>query len=101
MPTPVAAQAHGGLGADPTDPVHWLMPTGRTWQSIAAGYTALFAIVIWVLGPVALGLGVWALRASNRSGAHGRGRATFAIVVGSHATVAALAMLAATWWGST
>ena len=77
-----------GLGENPSDPVHWLVPTGRSWQSIAAGYVALFATVIWVLGPVALGLGVWALRAAGRTGSHGRGRAWFAIVAGALASVA-------------
>jgi uncharacterized protein DUF2510 len=84
------------LGAEPNDAVHWLLPTGRTWQSIAAGYVALFALVLWFLGPVALGLGLWALSASSRTGAHGRGRAIFAIVVGAFASVAMVAFLAST-----
>ena len=83
------------LGAEPTDPVHWLIPTGRTWQSIAAGYVALFAIVVWFLGPIALGLGVWALKASQQGGAHGRGRAIFGIVVGALSTLAFVAVLLA------
>lgn len=83
-------------GSSPSDPVHWLVPTGRTWQSIAAGYVALFAIFLWPLGPVALGLGVWAMRVSSAGGAHGRGRAIFAIVVGAFATLAlCLVLLAA------
>jgi Protein of unknown function (DUF2510)/Domain of unknown function (DUF4190) len=77
-----------GIGADPSDPVHWLLPTGRTWQSIAAGYVALFACVLWFLGPFALGLGIWALTESHKTGSHGRGRAIFAIVVGGLATLA-------------
>ena len=81
-------------GSDPSDPLHWLVPTGRTWQSIAAGYLALFAIVIWILGPFALGLGVWALKASDQNGAHGRGRAIFAIIVGGLATLAMLVTIA-------
>ncbi|MET8147381.1 hypothetical protein ACIBSW_25730 [Actinoplanes sp. NPDC049668] len=62
------------------------MPTGRSWQSIAAGYVALFAIVLWFLGPVALGLGIWALAKASRGHGHGRGRAVFAVVVGVLAT---------------
>lgn len=80
-----------GFGAEPRDPVHWLLPTGRSWQSIVAGYVALFALVIWPLGPVALGLGVWAVR-RGRVGGHGRGRAVFAIVVGVLATAALVAV---------
>lgn len=81
------------LGQNPSDPVHWLLPTGRTWQSITAGYVALFALVIWPLGPIALGIGLWALAASNRTGAHGRGRAFFAVIVGALSTVAMLAVI--------
>jgi hypothetical protein len=77
-----------GIGADPSDPVHWLLPTGRTWQSIAAGYVALFGMLLWVLGPVAVCLGIFALNASHKGGAHGRGRAVFAIVVGGLETIA-------------
>ena len=81
------------LGAAPSDPVHWLLPTGRSWQSIAAGYIALFATVLWFLGPVAVGLGLWALSVSSRTGTHGRGRAIFAIVVGVLSSMALLALV--------
>ena len=86
------------LGASPADPVHWLLPTGRTWQSIAAGYVALFAVVIWPLGPVALGLGFWALKVSGHTGAHGRGRAVFAIIVGVLTSIAMLALILELIW---
>jgi hypothetical protein len=81
------------IGADPSDPVHWMLPTGRTWQSITAGYVALFAIFIWVLGPAALAFGIWALMASNMTAAHGRGRAIFAVIVGVLSTIALLAFV--------
>jgi hypothetical protein len=90
----VLTAAPAGLGATPSDPVHWLLPTGRTWQSIVAGYVALVAAFVWFLGPVALVLGVAALRASAAGHGHGRGRAWFAVVVGSLATVAGLALVA-------
>ena len=84
-----------GFGESPTSVIHWALPTGRSWQSIASGYVALFAIFLWPLGPVALGLGIWALRVASRQGSHGRGRAVFAIVVGTLTSVLLLVVLAA------
>ncbi|WP_456845857.1 DUF2510 domain-containing protein [Cellulomonas sp. P5_C6] len=65
----------------PNHTLHWLIPVGRSWESILAGYLGLAALAIWVLGPVAIGLGVLALRRA-RTGGHGSGRAWFAIVGG-------------------
>jgi hypothetical protein len=90
----VSTLTPGSTGGHPGDVVHWLLPTGRTWQSIAAGYVALFAMVIWILGPVSLFLGVWALNASAHGGRHGRGRAVFAIVIGVLSTLAAMMVAA-------
>jgi Protein of unknown function (DUF2510) len=90
-------KAPSAIGADPSDPVHWLLPTGRTWQSIAAGYVALFGILLWFLGPVAMGLGIWGLIASHKGGAHGRGRAIFAIVMGVLETIALILILTLAW----
>jgi hypothetical protein len=81
------------FGQSPASAVHWLLPTGRSWQAIAAGYVALLAIVIWPLGPVALGLGIWALRQASRQRSHGRGRAVFAVAVGVLATVMLIAVV--------
>ena len=77
-----AAPTAAGIGGHPNDALHWILPTGRSWQSIASGYVALFAMLIWVLGPVSLGLGIWAWRRAQDGQSHGRGRAGFAIVVG-------------------
>jgi hypothetical protein len=87
-PFPVAPQAPTDWG--PKNVTHWLLPVGRSWQSIVAGYVALLAIVVWPLGPIALGLGGWALWRASNHGTHGRGRAIFALVVGSLATLALL-----------
>ncbi|HET9657431.1 MAG TPA: DUF2510 domain-containing protein [Kineosporiaceae bacterium] len=96
QPVPPAAwQTPRRVGAAPSDPAHWLLPLGRTWQSIVAGYVALFATVLWFLGPVALGFGIAALRASAAGRGHGRVRAWFAVIVGTLATVVlVLAILA-------
>lgn len=73
----------------PSGALHWIVPVGRSWQSIVAGYVAILALFVWPVGPVALGLGIWAL-ARARQGGHGRGRAVFAVIVGSVASVAAV-----------
>ena len=96
-PSPHPAHQHPaqrGFGESPAGAVHWLLPTGRCWQSLVAGYVALFALVLWPLGPVALGLGVWALVRASRDGSHGRGRSIFAVVVGLSATGLLLAVIA-------
>jgi hypothetical protein len=49
--------------------------------------------VLWVLGPVAIWLGISARRTSSRTGVHGRGRAGFGIVVGALATLLMVATL--------
>ena len=76
-PEPVGDSA--GVGPDQT--LHWLLPVGRSWQSVLAGYLGLAALLIWPLGPVAIVLGVLALRRA-RTGGHGSGRAWFGIVGG-------------------
>ena len=94
-PAPYGPVRYSGAPADhgPGTATHWLLPVGRSWQSIAAGYLALFAIIVWPLGPFALGLGVWALVRSAREKAHGTGRAVFAVIVGLLATFLLFAVL--------
>ena len=70
----------------PGTAMHWMLPVGRSWQSIVAGYLALLSIVLWPLGPFAVGLGIWALVRAAREKAHGTGRAVFAVIVGLLAT---------------
>ena len=81
-PAAPARDEHG-----PSDALHWILPVGRSWQSIVAGYVAILAMFVWPLGPVALGLGIWALTRAQHGG-HGRGRGVFAVVVGALATAA-------------
>jgi hypothetical protein len=87
------ALAGRAAGPGPGTVTHWVLPVGRSWQSIVAGYLALFAIVVWPLGPVALGLGVWALVRAVREKAHGTGRAVFAVIAGLLATFLLVAVL--------
>lgn len=77
-PTPTSAAS---AGSDPHDVMHWILPVGRSWQSIASGYLGLIGLVLWPLAPVAVWFGFWALRRA-RDGGHGRGRAIFGIVTG-------------------
>ena len=83
-------------GADPHNPLHWVVPLGRSWQSIVAGYLGLIGLLVWPLAPLAVGLGVWAM-VRARSGGHGRGRAVFAIIAGVLGT--ALGVLVLLVWG--
>ena len=68
-------------GADTDETLHWLLPVGRSWQSILAGYLGLVALFVWPLAPVAIVLGVLGLRRA-RTGGKGSGRAWFALVAG-------------------
>ena len=78
---PAPVRDTGGASATPDETLHWLLPVGRSWESILAGYVGIAALFIWVLGPVAILLGVLALRRA-RTGGRGSGRAWFAVVAG-------------------
>ncbi len=80
-------------GEHPSDALHWIVPTGRSWQTIAAGYVGIVSLLLVPLGPVAIVLGVLGLRAASRQGSHGRGRAIFGIVAGVIATVIGIAVI--------
>ncbi|WP_309134715.1 DUF2510 domain-containing protein [Cellulomonas sp.] len=78
---PPATAATGVANAGPSEAAHWLLPVGRSWQAVVAPYVGLFAMLVFPLAPVAIGLGVWALVRAQHGG-HGRGRAAFAILGG-------------------
>lgn len=82
---PVPVQAPGypephDIGQDAG--MRMLLPVGRSWVAIVAGYLGLFAVLL-LPAPLALLAGIFAIfhiRANpNR---HGMGRAIFAIVMG-------------------
>lgn len=59
-----------------------LLPIGRSWWAIAAGYAGLFSLLL-VPAPFALLLGVLALRdLRNHPHLYGKGRAVFALIMG-------------------
>ena len=73
--------------------MHWIVPVGRSWQSVTAGYLAFVCLLFAFFGPlgiivggVTLWLGLWALRVAA-DGGHGRGRAIFGIVAGAFAVI--------------
>jgi hypothetical protein len=76
----------------PNNALHWIDPVWRSWQSVTAGYVGLAALFFWILGPVAIVLGVLALQQA-RAGGHGRGRAIFALVTGVIASLLGLFFL--------
>jgi hypothetical protein len=81
-------------GAHPTDVTHWMLPTGRSWQSIAAGYLGLLSFVVLFLAPIAIGFGIWGLRVAGKTGTHGRGRSVFGIVGGAFGTLLLVYLIA-------
>ena len=73
----------------------WLIPSQRisVW-AIAAGYVGMFAVLFFP-APIALILGIIALRDCNKRSVEGKGRAIFAIVMGVLFTILLLLILAA------
>jgi hypothetical protein len=93
---PQSSGPHGsvpGIGEETSDPLHWIVPTGRSWQTIAAGYVGLISLFTFFPGPFAIALGVLGLRAAGRQGSHGRGRAIFGIVAGCFGTLIAVTIV--------
>ena len=74
-----------------------LLPVGRSWWAIAAGYMGLFSLLIFP-APIAIILGIVAIiDIKKHPGKHGMGRAIFGIAMGVLAPVAlvAICMIAA------
>ena len=63
-----------------------ILPVGRSGWAIAAGYLALFSVLL-VPAPFALACGLLAIRDIRRdSGKHGMGRAVFGVILGALGT---------------
>lgn len=80
---------HPATDPGPSDAMHWIVPVGRSWQSIAAGYLAFASLLFGMFGPFGIVVGgatlwisIWALRLAKRGG-HGSGRAIFGVVGGT------------------
>jgi len=75
--------------------IRLLLPVGRSFWAIAAGYLGLLS-VIPIFAPFALGCGIIAIVDMRRNPhRHGMGRAIFGIVMGGIFCVALVAMLIA------
>ena len=75
-----------------------VLPVGRSGWAIAAGYLALFSVLL-VPAPFALACGVMAMRDIGRHPDRGgRGRAVFGIVMGVLGTVALVALIGMPLW---
>jgi hypothetical protein len=87
-----AAVASGDLGKDPL--MRMVMPVGRSGLAIAAGYLGLVSVMIPFAAPVALVVGILALRDLRRHPEkHGMGRAIFGVVMGGLFTILLVAIL--------
>ena len=76
-----AAPMTGGIESDPT--MRLLLPVGRSVWAVLAGYAGLFA-VLGIFAPISLILGIVALVDLKRHPEkHGKGRAIFAVVMGT------------------
>ena len=60
----------------------WIVPSHTSGWAIAAGYAGMFAVLVFP-APIALILGIVALRDCRKRSLPGKGRAIFAIVMGS------------------
>ena len=74
----------------------WLLPVGRSGFAIAAGYLALFSVLV-VPAPLALLFGILAVRdIKKHPEKSGRGRAWFGIVFGGLFTILLVVLLVGT-----
>lgn len=62
--------------------LQWVVPVGRTGLSIAAGYAGIAALLCFYTSPLALVLGLLALRQLRDPRLRGRGRAWFGTIAG-------------------
>jgi hypothetical protein len=92
MPPPGACAPAAELGDSAA--MRMLLPVGRSWLAIVAGYLGLFALVVFPapLALVAGAIAVWDLRRHPEK--RGWGRAGFAVVAGALGTAALVAILA-------
>jgi len=70
-----------------------LLPVGRSWLAIVAGYLGLFSLICFP-APIALVFGILAIRDIRKHPEkHGMGRAIFGLVMGALGTIALLLLI--------
>ena len=77
------ASAEGSMPSYHYDPaLSWVIPISASGWSVAAGYFGLFAVLVFP-APIAFILGIVALQDCKKRSVGGKGRAIFAIVMGT------------------
>jgi len=85
LPPPAGPIGEAPLGDDAG--MRMILPVGRAWQAIVAGYLGLLS-VLPAFGVLALIFGIWAVAVIRRDPRrHGMGRAIFGIIMGAIGTV--------------
>jgi hypothetical protein len=94
----VVAPQSSGIENDPA--MRLLLPVGRSWLAIAAGYMGLFAILL-IPAPFAILLGILAIRDIKRHpDLCGTGRAIFGIIMGVLGCIGLVAILVSAGGGA-
>lgn len=92
-PAPPAPRPAPPLPSPAHPPVDVLVRPPSPWQATIGAWAGVAALAIWGVGPVALGLGGWALLEARRDG-HGLGRPVTALVGGAIGTTLGALFLA-------
>jgi hypothetical protein len=76
--------------------LRWVVPVERSLMAIAAGYLGLVSLIP-IFAPLAIIIGILAVRDIKRSGGrkHGLGRAWFGILAGSTVLIGLIVLFAA------
>lgn len=85
-------QNYGALPAIPDQDLSYIIPTGQTsGLALVAGYIGIVGCFMAPIGPIAIALGIFALRDLKRNPQkNGKGRAVTGIVLGSIGTAITL-----------
>ena len=80
-----AAQPVASAPVGPVEKHGMVIYPPSPWQAVLGMWVGIAAIAAWVLGPVALGLGIWTLQLASKGG-HGKARPITAIIGGTLGT---------------